>query len=245
MTSFFWLVGILIPFILAQEWLHREIQMIVFYITRSQQLAVGVFSVLFLPGVALHELSHWLVAKIFGVPVRRFSIIPKVMSKNKVRMGVVEVAASNPVLDALIGLAPLIFGFLAIALIGILLLDLPAYFSGNFNDWLGELNKLPSIPDFWIWFYFIFVISSTMLPSSSDRKSWPPILIFLGILLIVLLILGAGGWISKNLMPTFELVFSILAAVVMVSLAVHLILGVPLFFIRKLLERVMGVRAVF
>src|SRR5512140_3824407 len=77
LQGFFWFIVMLIPLILLQRLLHREIQAVFLIITRSPQLTMGVFSFIFLPGVFLHELSHFLLAKILRVPTGRFSIFPQ------------------------------------------------------------------------------------------------------------------------------------------------------------------------
>jgi len=36
--------------------------------------------------------------------------------------------------------------------------------------WLG-IRALPSVKDFYLWFYLAFAVSSTMMPSQSDRHA--------------------------------------------------------------------------
>ena len=51
------------PLLFAQRWLHREIQWVFLLLTRSQAVALGLFSLLFFPGVLLHEaIGHGLEA---------------------------------------------------------------------------------------------------------------------------------------------------------------------------------------
>ncbi|HUG33182.1 MAG TPA: hypothetical protein VMJ90_00320, partial [Anaerolineales bacterium] len=59
-----WLVLVLVPLILLQRLLHREIQAVFLILTRNPGVTMGIFSLIFLPGVFLHELSHFLMAKI-------------------------------------------------------------------------------------------------------------------------------------------------------------------------------------
>ena len=56
-----WLLLMLGPLLFAQRWLHREIQILFLLLTRKPVIALGLFSLLFFPGVLLHELSHYLV----------------------------------------------------------------------------------------------------------------------------------------------------------------------------------------
>src|SRR5512142_3077223 len=114
------------PLLFAQRWLHREIQWVFLLLTRSQALALGLFSLLFFPGVLLHELSHFLMARLLGVRTGRFSLLPSLVEGGKLRLGFVETAEADLVRDALIGAAPLITGGAAVAYLGITHLGLTA-----------------------------------------------------------------------------------------------------------------------
>ncbi len=57
-----WLVVCLVVFILVKRALDFEIQAIFLLIFRKPNFAIGLYSILFLPGVLLHELSHYLTA---------------------------------------------------------------------------------------------------------------------------------------------------------------------------------------
>jgi membrane-associated protease RseP (regulator of RpoE activity) len=76
LTGFLWFVFMLAPLILLQRLLHREIQAVFLILTRDPGLTMGLFSIIFLPGVFLHELSHFLMAKILFIPTGKFSIFP-------------------------------------------------------------------------------------------------------------------------------------------------------------------------
>jgi hypothetical protein len=241
-----WLLVSFLPFLLVQHWLHREIQAVFLIITRRLSLAVGLFSIIFFPGVLLHELSHFLAAKILRVPTGRFSLLPKALPDGKVRLGYVETAKVDFLRDAIIGIAPLVTGSLLIAYFGIARMNLLPL-AGNLGqaDWaafITGMKDLPAHTDFWIWFYLVFTISSTMLPSSSDRRGWLPILI--GILVVVGLILlaGAGPWLAEHLAPTFNRFLRSLTMVFGISLVVHLVLLIPTAIIRWLLCKLFKVR---
>lgn len=72
---------------------------------------------LFLPGTFIHELSHFLMAKILFVPVGKFNLIPKTIN-NEFQLGSVTIAKTDLVRGTLIGLAPFLVGsFLLIYLL--------------------------------------------------------------------------------------------------------------------------------
>ena len=55
-----WLLLTLGPLIFLQRALHRAIQTVFLLITRRADITVALFSLLFFPGVLLHEGSHFL-----------------------------------------------------------------------------------------------------------------------------------------------------------------------------------------
>lgn len=66
-------------------------------------------ALLFLPGTFLHELSHFLMAKILFVKVVSFNIFPKKV-ENEFRLGSVTTVKTDLVRGTLIGLAPFLVG---------------------------------------------------------------------------------------------------------------------------------------
>ncbi len=248
LTSLLWLVALLALFLAAQRWLHRQMHAILLMLTRRPNLALGLFSLVFFPGVFLHEVSHFLMARLLGVRTGRFSLLPSVMADGTLRLGYVETARADVLRDALIGTAPLVTGGTAVTLIGIYLLPvvpLFAYLSAGQWDslWVG-LRALPDQPDFWLWFYLAFAISSTMLPSVSDRRAWLPISIPLVVLTGLGLIAGAGPWMLAHLAPGMIVLFQSLAMIFGISLAVHLVLGLPVGLAAALVSKLTGLRVV-
>ena len=164
------LVGV-IGLALLQRQLHQEIQSVLFLLTRRIDLALAIFSILFLPGVLLHETSHYLAARLLKVPVGRFSLIPQPLPDGRLRLGYVETAQTDFIRDGLIGAAPLIAGSLFVAYAGFVHLDFLALWiqlsAGDLSPITAAISLTVAQPDFWIWFYVIFVVSSTMFPSES------------------------------------------------------------------------------
>ncbi|NTW44018.1 MAG: hypothetical protein HGB14_06190, partial [Anaerolineaceae bacterium] len=75
------------------------------------------FSLLLLPGVLIHEVSHLISAIILRVKVLKFSIVPRSLKNGQLRMGYVETKRTDFIRDSIIGIAPLIAGLLLIATI--------------------------------------------------------------------------------------------------------------------------------
>lgn len=231
----------LLPFILIQRWLHRNLQATFLLITRRQDIALALFSVLFFPGVLLHEISHLITARLVGVRTGRFSLLPRLMPDGRLRLGLVETAPSDVFREALIGIAPLVVGGAVVTYLGSHHLGLtPLIGLFNQGSW-GELPRvLPTITkgsDFWIWFYLAFTISSTMMPSPSDRRAWLPLGVWISLLLGLAVFAGAGTWMLSRLAPWVNHLLSALTIIFGISLALHLILAIPSMIIRALLVR--------
>lgn len=243
-----WLLLMLGPLLFAQRWLHQEIQYIFLLLTRRQTLSLGLFSLLFFPGVLLHELSHYTMAFLLRVRTGRFSLLPSLMPDGKLRLGYVETVPTDIFREALIGAAPLITGGVAVASLGVNQLGLgPVASALGQADWSGfsmALLALPQQQDFWLWFYLTFAISSTMLPSASDRRTWLPIGLVALALVLLALLAGEGPWMLANAAPWLDRGLRALATVFGVSLALHLVLLIPLRLLRELLSAVTGLRIV-
>ena len=245
LTGFFWFVCMLVPLILLQRLLHREIQAVLLILTRNPQLTMGIFQFIFLPGVFLHEGSHFLMAKLLRVPTGRFSILPEPLPDGRLRLGYVETARSDVVRDSLIGAAPLIIGTIFVAYVSIYQLEMRVLWdvlrNGQLNlFWMG-IRALPNTQDFYVWFYLTFAVSSTMMPSESDRHAWLELVISVGILFLIALLIGAGPWMLNNVAPVISNFLSSVAVIFGLSSAVHILLVLPTALIHRLLTRLTGV----
>jgi hypothetical protein len=106
--------------------------------------------------------------------------------------------------------------------------------------WMG-LGLLPQAQDFYLWFYLTFAISSTMMPSESDRHSWLPLGLWAAALLALAIFSGAGTWMLENLAPLLDNFLNSVALLFGLSNAVHLILLFPFFALHRLLVYIMQV----
>ena len=245
LTGLLWFVFMLGPLILLQRLLHREIQAVFLILTRDPGLTMGLFSIIFLPGVFLHELSHFLMAKILFIPTGNFSIFPKSLPDGRLQLGYVETARSDPVRDSLVGAAPLIVGTLFVAYVAIYHLQLRVLLDVFRNGqldlfWMG-MRSLPSTKDFYLWFYLAFAVSSTMVPSESDRHAWLELIISIGVLLGIALLIGAGPWMLSNIAPRLSNFLNSVAVIFGLSAFVHAVLVLPTALAHRLLSRATGV----
>jgi len=248
LSGLFWFILMLVPLILLQRLLHREIQSVLLIATRDANITMGIFSIIFLPGVFLHELSHFVMAKILRVPTGRFSIFPQSLPDGRLQLGYVETSRSDIVRDSLIGASPLIVGTLFVAYVAVerfqmrILWDLLR--NGQLNlFWMG-MGALPTAHDFYLWFYLVFAVSSTMMPSESDRHAWLELLLSTGILFALTLLFGAGPWMLNNLAPRISSFLGFVAAIFALISFVHMLLILPTALLHKLLARLTGVDVV-
>lgn len=232
-----------------QRRMHFETQAIFLLITRRAEIAVALFSILFFPGVFLHEVSHYVAARFLGVRTGRFSLIPQPLPDGRIRLGYVETAQTDFVRDALIGIAPLLAGGAFVIYAGYFQLGLPdlwqEFLEGQVGVLLQGFAKLQERADFWLWFYLIFAVSSTMMPSASDRRAWLPITLFMLIIIAVVLLFGAGPVLVDMWQQAANPVRLGLEGLTMafgISSAVHLVLLPPLWAVRRSLTRLTGLQ---
>jgi hypothetical protein len=248
LVGLLWLLLLLVPFIFLQRSLQRELQAIFLLLTRRADVSMVLFSITFFPGILLHEVSHYLMARVLGVRTGRLSLIPRPLEKGRLQLGFVETQSTDWLRDALIGSAPLFSGGLLVAYAGISRLGLPtlwqAYNSGSYDVLREAIQVISSQADFWIWLYLTLVVSSTMLPSGSDRRAWYPLGLILAILLVVSLIFGAGPWLAQHLAKPLNRILLAIDIVFAISAMVHLVLLPPFWIIRRCLSRFLRMEVV-
>jgi hypothetical protein len=197
-TPLIWLTLTLVPLFFLKRWINRHVQGLGLLLLGDNETAMLLYFVLLLPGILIHELSHWLAANLLGVRTGKISLWPSRRSGNQMRMGSVRVARTDPFRASLIGVAPLISGSITILIIGQLILglgDLGEVLPGGEwgQVWESLLTYLKT-PDFWLWLYLIFAVSNAMLPSETDREPWRPVLLFMG---LVALLFYLTGWVRQ------------------------------------------------
>jgi hypothetical protein len=160
----------------------------------STRPGITFYSLLFLPGTIIHELSHWIVAEILQVRTGEITIFPDMAEVGESRrLGSVATERSDPFRGFLIGIAPFVTGLGILVLLGKLLSD---GWGGNFLWWQLALI-----------IYGIIVIANSMMISKEDRRTWPFIIVlflFLGILIFKYypsLITGNNSLFSAILLP--------------------------------------------
>ena len=119
-SPYVWFVLALLMLVLIQKWIHRHLHGLAYLLTGHADAALMVYALPLLPGVALHEIAHAVMASLLGVKSANLTIVPSRQPDGHVRLGSVQVERVDAVRASLIGLAPLLFGSAAVLLISVM-----------------------------------------------------------------------------------------------------------------------------
>lgn len=147
----------------------------------SRYLSIGLLSVLFLPGVIVHELSHLFVALILFVRVGEMEFTPKV-TEGKLKLGSVQIEKTDPIRRAVIGFAPIF--------VGLILILMTVYFFEKNLPVLKSLEFYAMAPIVIGIIYTLFVISNTMFSSAKDMEGTIELTVAFAIIFVALYIVG-------------------------------------------------------
>ena len=244
----------------VQWWLGRHIQGLALLIFGRPGPASGLYFWLLAPGVILHEISHWLVARLLFVPTKDVSLFRPQRSTDKggqagpVTLGYVEIFKTDPLRQSLIGLAPLPVGLLALLLLAAIL---------NFSTGANSLN--PQTSSVWqaitalpgevvasfkqplnlLWLYFVFTVSNGMLPSRPDRRPWLLGFLLPGVLLIGLALLGWLPPVPDDWQGFLHGLLGNLTWIFAFAAAINLTLAILIFLLEEILSRLRRRRVLY
>jgi hypothetical protein len=222
---------LLVLSLLTLAWLSRlvslRVQAVTYYLTGSGDMTNVIIFLVLLPGVLLHESAHWLMARLVGLRTGKFRVWPNKQG-NYIGLGSVSVERADVWRDSLVGVAPLILGNLVIALIGWRVFATPAML-----DALANVRPVDAVivflegmrtADGLVWSYILFTVGNSMMPSSSDRESFKPVLLYS--MLAAIVYIGVGlpvtpvthllGWVA----PAIEIAVGALLFLIVLDLLV-------------------------
>lgn len=171
------LAELVLLFFLSQS-VVKSLSLLFFAITKSRKVTITLISILFFPGVLLHELSHYLVAMLLFVGVGELDLYPK-FTDGEVRLGSVQIVKTDPIRRFFIGIAPLIVG-LSVLLLGLYYALSSQFFMEN------VLFRIPVAA------YLLFVVGNTMFSSRRDVEGALELLIALFVLSVALFFIGVN-----------------------------------------------------
>ena len=176
-----------------------------FRITKSRKWTHNLLAILFLPGIFLHEVAHFLMALILFVPVGQIEIKPEILDDGKVRMGSVPVAKTDFLRRFLIGVAPLLVG-VSVIFLGLYYLPLNSY--------------IPAVFAYTLTAYLVFVVGNTMFMSRSDLEGSWVLLIFILVIVVTFYLLGIRVSLDAGSLLSNDMVYILRNAVFFFSILV-------------------------
>lgn len=163
------IIEFILLFLLAKL-LSRSLMRVFLRTTKSMKASIYLISLFFLPGVIVHELSHFLVAGVLFVKTGEIDILPKTVDGG-LRLGSVQTEKTDFVRMALIGVAPVIIG--SVIVFGTI------YYIQN--------NSFNSLIAYLISFFVIFEVGNTMFSSKKDIEGSLVFFAFLALILLAIL----------------------------------------------------------
>ena len=188
----------------------------------STKPGINFYSLIFLPGTIIHELSHWVVAEVLQVRTGEITIFPDLSRiEDTYRLGSVATVKSDPFRGFLIGVAPFFSGLIICLVLGHFL----QIGWGTYSWWTLSLI-----------IYGIIVISNSMLISKEDRRTWPFIIVFLTLIFTLISKYYPSLFIAHN--SSFIKIFSSLNNILGVTAGLNLVMIVGLYSLRRVVEKI-------
>ena len=232
-TPLLWLIVLFAPLLSVKRWLSRHLQGVGLLLLGTYEGATALHYIVLLPGVVLHEFSHWLAAKLVGVRTAGISLMPQIKRGGTVRLGAVKVGRSDPLRESWIGVAPFIGGTVAILLLASWQFGVELQPVLSLELILHTITSSLQAPDALLWLYLLFSISNAMLPSESDRQPWLSALLFLGVVAAIVYISGVSVQIPAEVREW------VLTGATYLAFAFALVLAVdiPVVFLLMVVEK--------
>ena len=239
----FWTLVFLISLWWLVRQIHEGLQELMYLLAGDKTIAIYLFQILLLPGVVLHEFSHYLTARLLGVRVRKLSLRPKVQG-GKIQMGAVAMDRPDFVRGVLIGMAPLIVGSIAVVLVGNHVFDVnkvvDAAKMSDLSAITDGVQAAFAVNDAWTWLYLIFAISTAMLPSESDREALWPMAIFVAAIAVMVFLAGWGPALIASLAEPMAAALSLLVVAFGFTLFVDALFAGIIWVLKVLVSTVTG-----
>jgi hypothetical protein len=234
-----------------ERWLHQHIFKVGWLLTKDFQTTTILYYTFFLPGVALHELSYWMVAGILDIRAERTIQWPEKQEIAELRLNFIKLAKNvSPFKLAIITLAPLTSGIVTIWFIANNIIPLNEFLTristGKLTDVTGGIGFLTAAPDFWLWIYLAFTISNTMMPNFKDLRGLRIIFVILLAIGVGFFALGVGSEVVVTTLvgPVADALY-VLASTFAIIIAIDILATAILGTIEAVIERITGNSATF
>jgi hypothetical protein len=252
LTPFLFVAVTLPVLLLLQRWIHRHLHGVSLLLTGRMAWATILYAIILFPGVVLHELSHWLMAKLLGVRTGHLSLLPQQKADGSIQLGYVEYYKGRdlgPIRETLVGGAPLIAGTAVILVLGLRVFRVEALAAaiqvGDVDGLILSLSQMIGASDFFIWLYLLFAISNAMMPSASDRRAWPGFLLILAVFGLALYLLDLQHVLWSELAGPVAIVFGYLGLAFALTIGTDIAFMTLIYLIEYVVGRLKGVELVY
>lgn len=225
------LILVLIALYLINRAIIKNLYLISYLLFKTPKLGLYLYFFLFLPGIIVHELSHFFMASLLAVPAGEIDIFPKKIDEKRYTLGSVKYAPTDPLRQNLIGIAPIIFGSIIITFLVKFGLKIPL------TQTLPSLNQLAINSSNLLFLYLILTISNSIFISKEDQKSILALPTIIVLLILFLNTLGAFNILEKT-KPLIVNISNTLSFSFLFALVVSFVLYLFLLIIRLFLQLV-------
>lgn len=236
--NFFILIGELFILFFLSRALTSSLFKLFFLLTGSRTVALTGIILLEFPGTVVHELSHLFMAGILGVHTGKLSLVPETLRDNRIEMGSVMVAKTDPFRRYAIGLAPVVGGITILTAVSSFY---PQLINEIIHSDIASALYRPNSYIFLLLGYLTFAISNAMFSSREDLQGIIPFAIVLGFfaagIYFIGFRIGLTGPLSDITARAILLLAQSLGVVLMVNFVLLIFTLLFLHLFQKLLRR--------
>jgi len=223
MSIVFVLISLFLIFF-SKKWLTVEISRLIHRFGGGRQNLIVIWSLIFLPGTVIHEMSHFFFAIITGARTGKIEIFPELLEDDwedeergqTVALGYVQTQKLNPIQGFFIGTAPFVIGLILLI-------------------WLASLLQTSYGSGQWTWVflqgYLFFTVANSFFPSWSDIRQTLPLVIIVSVAGLLAWILGFQILLS----PSSKIIAlaDTISTTFLISVVINLFLSSTLFLTNR------------
>jgi hypothetical protein len=228
--------------VILQQWLHRHIQSFALALTGNPGCALRLLFYLLLPGILLHETSHYVAAKLLFVPTNGISIGIGRARRRQISLGSVNIRRTDPIRESLIGVAPFVVGIGAIWLIAGWGFALWPSAGLSLDQMWQRVSEYASDWTTWLDLYLVIAVSTAMIPSESDRQPWGPVITVFGIGVAILFLMGWTPRVPPDLMSLARNALDALTFALGIAVIVNGAVAIAFWILERTVEHISGKR---
>lgn len=220
MISLFWTIISFSLLYFSTRFLTLQFTRLLHVLGGSRKTIIIIWSLIFLPGTVIHELSHFFAAILVGARTGRIEILPEFLDDDTkgVALGSVQTQKLNLVQGVFVGLAP--------AIVGITLLILLS--QSIYQNYITGATSTLLVQSL-----FFFIISNSFFPSKADIVHVIPGVITFSAIAVLLFF---AGFNLLNLPINLINILPSTITTLIISSFLNLIIGGILFTLYKIFK---------